>query len=316
MTTELTRDKAFFAFSSSLTPAVRVAQGEEVVLQTHDCFSGQLKTSADTLETLDWSITNPATGPVYIEGTRPGDLLRVDLLEVRATGPSVMVALPGVGAMGDRITAMETTVLEHTEEAVVFKGRVKVPLKPMLGVIGVAPAQGEIPNSTPGGHGGNMDCTLVSTGASLYLTVGVEGALLGCGDMHAAMGDGEVVICGAETPGYARLRAQVVLIPGLPTPFVENDEVVAVIASAETVDEAKDVTIHRMLDFLTNVAGLPLNDAAMLMSLTGELKFCQVVDPLMTVRFEFPKCALKEYGFEMPCSGTGRDVLSCERSGR
>lgn len=300
MASELTRDKAFFAFTPEAAPALRVQQGEEVVLQTHDCFSGQLKTSADTLETLDWSITNPATGPVYIEGTKPGDLLRVDLLEVKATGPSVMVAVPEVGTMGDKITQMETTILEHTEESVVFKGRVTVTQKPMLGVIGVAPAEGEVPNSTPGSHGGNMDCKLITTGSSLYLTVGVEGALFGCGDMHAAMGDGEVIICGAETPGYARFKAQVVPIEGLPTPFLENEELVAVIASAETVDEAKDLAIHRMLDFLSRIAGMPLNDAAMLMSLTGELKFCQVVDPLMTVRFEFPKSVLKDYGFEMP----------------
>ena len=71
------------------------------------------------------------------------------------------------------------------------------------------------------------------------------------------------------------------------------------IASAETVDEAYKIAIHRMLDFLTDVAGMPLNDAAMLMSLVGNLKFCQVVDPLMTVRFEFPKTVLAEYGFEM-----------------
>lgn len=299
MASELTRDKAFFAFSPELAPVIRVQQGEEFVLQTHDCFSGQLKTPADTLETLDWSITNPATGPVYIEGTKPGDLLRIDLLEVKATGPSVMVAVPEVGTMGDRITEMETTILDHTGNAVVFKGRVKVPQKPMLGVIGVAPAEGEIPNSTPGGHGGNMDCKLVTTGASLYLTVGVEGALFGCGDMHAAMGDGEVIICGAESPGYARIKAEVVAMDGLPTPFIENEDLVAAIASAETVDEAKDVAIHRMLDFLTGVVGMPLNDAAMLMSLTGELKFCQVVDPLMTVRFEFPKSVLKDYGFEI-----------------
>jgi amidase len=297
---ELTRDKAFFAFSPEVEPKLRVDQGEEFMLQTHDCFSGQLKTSADTLETLDWSITNPATGPVYIEGTRPGDLLRVDLLEVTATGPSVMVAVPEVGTMGDKITEMETTILENTEDSVIFKNRVTVPQKPMLGVIGVAPPVGEVPNSTPGSHGGNMDCKLITTGASLYLTVGVEGALFGCGDMHAAMGDGEVIICGAETPGYARIRTQVVSLEGLPTPFLENDDLVAVIASAETVDEAKDIAIHRMLDFLTNVAGMALNDAAMLMSLVGELKFCQVVDPLMTVRFEFPKSVLAEYDFVMP----------------
>lgn len=300
MACELTRDKAFFAFSPDVEPVMRSAQGEEIRITTHDCFSGQLETSADTLETLDWSITNPATGPIFIEGTKPGDILRVDLLEVRATGPSVMVTIPGAGAMGHLITEQETTILEHTDDTVIYKGKIEVKQKPMLGVIGVAPATGEIPNSTPGGHGGNMDCTLVTTGASLYFTVGVEGALFGCGDMHAVMGDGEVVICGAETPGEVRLTAQVVPVDGLPTPFIENDDLVAVVASAETVDEAYKMAVDRMHDFLTRIAGLTVNDAAMLMSLVGDLKFCQVVDPLLTVRFEFPKKVLAEYGYSLP----------------
>jgi amidase len=300
MTTEISRDKAFFGFSAQLEPTLRVRQGEEILVETHDCFSGQLKTTADTLETLDWSITNPATGPIYIEGARPGDILRVDLHEVKAVGQSVMVAVPDVGVLGDRITEMETTILELRGDKVVFKDKVEWPTKPMLGVIGVAPADGTIPNSTPGEHGGNMDCTLVTTGASLYFTVGVEGALFGCGDMHAVMGDGEIIICGAETPGEVRMSAEVVSIPGLPTPFIENDEIVAVIASAETVDEAYKDAVHRMADFLSSVAGMSLNDAALLMSLTGDLKFCQVVDPLMTVRFEFPKSVLADYGFAMP----------------
>ncbi|MHB1340373.1 MAG: acetamidase/formamidase family protein [Coriobacteriia bacterium] len=300
MASEITRDKAFFAFSPDTEPVLRVAQGEEVHLTTHDCFSGQLKTTADTLATLDWSITNPATGPVYIEGTMPGDLLRIDLHEVTATGPSVMVAVPDVGALGHRITKEETVIVENRGDTVVFKDRVVVKQKPMLGVIGVAPAEGSIPNSTPGGHGGNMDCTLITGGSRLYLTVGVEGALFGCGDMHAVMGDGEVVICGAETPGEVRMTPQVVAIPGLPTPFLENDELVAVIASAETVDAAYKLALDMMMDFLTEVAGFPVNDAALLMSLVGNLKFCQVVDPLMTVRFEFPKSVLADYGYVLP----------------
>lgn len=300
MACELTRDKAFFAFSPDTEPVIRVEQGEELRLTTHDCFSGQLKTAADTLETLDWSITNPATGPVYIEGTTPGDLLRIDLHEVTATGPSVMVAVPQVGALGDLITEEETVIVEHRGDTVVFKDRVVVKQNPMLGVIGVAPAEGVIPNSTPGIHGGNMDCTLVTSGSSLYLTVGVEGALFGCGDMHAVMGDGEVVICGAETPGEVRLTAQVVDIPALPVPFIENDEIVAVIASAETVDAAYKIALGMMHGFLTTVAGFPTNDAALLMSLVGNLKFCQVVDPLMTVRFEFPKSVLADYGYALP----------------
>jgi amidase len=300
MASEITRDKAFFAFSPEVEPVLRVRQGEEVHLTTHDCFSGQLKTTADTLETLDWSITNPATGPVYIEGTKPGDILRIDLHEVKATGPSVMVAVPKVGALGDFITEEETVIVEHRGDTVVFKDRVVVKQNPMIGVIGVAPAEGTIPNSTPGSHGGNMDCTLVTSGSKLYLTVGVEGALFGCGDMHAVMGDGEVVICGAETPGEVRMTPQVVDMPHLPTPFLENDSLVAVIASAETTDEAYKMALGMMHGFLTKVAGLPVNDAALLMSLVGNLKFCQVVDPLMTVRFEFPKSVLADYGFGMP----------------
>lgn len=297
---EVSRDKRFFAFSPDVEPVVRVAQGEEVHLTTHDCFSGQLKTTADTLATLDWSITNPATGPVYIEGTKPGDVLRIDLLEVVAHGPSVMVAVPNVGALGSHITTEETVILPHRDGTVVFKDKIAIPQKPMLGVIGVAPAEGEVPNSTPGAHGGNMDCTLITSGARLYLTVGVEGALFGCGDMHAVMGDGEVVICGAETPGEVRVRFQVVDVPGLPTPFVENDEVVAVIASAETSDEAYKAALDMMHGFLTQVAGLPVNDAALLMSIVGTLTFCQVVDPLISVRFEFPKHVLAAYGYTLP----------------
>ncbi len=300
MACDLTRDKAFFGFSPDTAPVARVAQGEQLHLTTHDCFSGQLKTTADTLDTLDWSITNPATGPIYIEGAKPGDVLRIDLHEVKAHGPSVMVAVPNVGALGHLITEQETVIVEHRGDTVVYKDRVVVKQKPMLGVIGVAPAEGTVPNSTPGTHGGNMDCTLITSGSRLYLTVAVEGALFGCGDMHAVMGDGEVVVCGAETPGEVTLTPQVVEIPGLPTPFLENDEIVAVIASAETTDAAYKLAIDMMHGFLTNVAGIPNNDAAMLMSLVGNLKFCQVVDPLLTVRFEFPKSVLADYGYELP----------------
>lgn len=300
MACDLTRDKAFFGFSPATEPVARVAQGEKVHLTTHDCFSGQLKTTADTLETLDWSITNPATGPIYIEGAKPGDILRVDLHEVKAHGPSVMVAVPNVGALGHLIKQEETVIVEHRDDTVVYKDTVVVKQKPMLGVIGVAPAEGTVPNSTPGTHGGNMDCTLITSGARLYLKVAVEGALFGCGDMHAVMGDGEVVVCGAETPGEVTLTPQVVDIPGLPTPFLENDEIVAVIASGETTDAAYKLALDMMHEFLTNVAGLSINDAAMLMSLVGNLKFCQVVDPLLTVRFEFPKSVLADYGYTLP----------------
>lgn len=301
MTKFVTRDHVFYAFSPALEPVLRAGQGEEVTLETHDCFQGQLKTEADLLDSLDWSHVNPATGPVYIEGARPGDILRVDLLEVSVEDKPVMVAVPGEGVVGDLIDQMETTILSYRPGEVVFKDKIAIPIKPMIGVIGVAPAEGEIANGVPDLHGGNMDCTLVGQGASLYFSVNVEGALFGCGDMHAVMGDGEIVVCGAETPGRVKFRAQVApQLKGLPTPFLENEQVVAAIASADTIDEAAAQATHHMARFLTDFAGLTVNDAGMLMSLVGWLKFCQVVDPKKTARFEFPKWVLKEYGYSLP----------------
>ena len=299
MTTRVTRDKLFFAFEPALIPATHVGQGEEVLLETHDCFEGQIQRPQDLVDKLDWNHVNPATGPVYIDGARPGDILRVDLLEVRVGQQASMVTIPGEGALGDVITQMETAILKVEGNEIVFKDRLRIPKKPMIGVIGVAPASGSVPNGTPGPHGGNLDCTLMCEGNSAYFTVGVEGALFGAGDFHAAMGDGEIVVCGAEVPGELRFQARVVDLHGLPTPFVQSPTVVATIHSAATIDEAASGAIHRMAQFLTDFAKLPLNDAGMLMSLVGELKFCQVVDPLKTVRFEFPKWVLAEYGFEM-----------------
>jgi amidase len=299
MTTKVTRDKLFFAFEPALDPATRVSQDEEVLLETHDCFEGQIQRPHDLVDKLDWNHVNPATGPVYIEGARPGDILRVDLLEVKVGQQASMVTIPGEGALGDMITQMETAILKVDEDGILFKDKLRIPKKPMIGVIGVAPAEGSVPNGTPGPHGGNLDCTLMREGNSAYFTVGVEGALFGAGDFHAAMGDGEIVVCGAEISGELRFQARVVDLKGLPTPFVQTPEVVATIYSAATLDEAADGAIHRMAQFLTDFVKIPLNDAGMLMSLVGELKFCQVVDPLKTIRFEFPKWVLKEYGFEM-----------------
>ena len=144
---------------------------------------------------------------------------------------------------------------------------------------------------------------MIREGSSLYLRVGVEGGLFGAGDLHAGMGDGEIVVCGAESAGEVRFRAQVVSLPGLPTPFVETADMVAAIASAPTADEAATEATHRMAAFLTELAGIPLNEAGMLMSLAGELRFCQIVDPLRTVRFEFPKSILRQRGFSLRGGG-------------
>jgi amidase len=300
MITQISRDNFFYAFSADLKPAARVKLGDEIVFETHDCFQGQIQSENDLVAKLDWDRTNPATGPVYIEGVTPQAILRLTILDVQVDDRSVMVTIPGAGALGNQITEMETTILRREGSMLVYKESVRIPLAPMIGVIGLAPAHGSIGNGVPGKHGGNMDCTLIGSGSRLYLTAEVPGGLLGLGDLHAGMGDGEIVVVGAEVAGLVRLRPDLAQLPGLPTPLLENDQVIATIYSDPDLDLAADGAIRNMTEFLTTFAGLTLNDAAMLMSAAGSLRICQVVDPAKTVRFEFPKRVLAQIGRMLP----------------
>ncbi len=296
----LNDNQVFYAFAPTLTPLLSVAQNEQFCLDTRDCFANQLHSDDDTLDDLDWDNINPATGPVAIEGVKPGDVVRIDIKKLEMTGQSVMTTISGAGVVSG-VTEASTRVMDNDNGVLsisTVKGDLKLPLKPMIGVIGLAPAEGSVPNGTPGKHGGNMDCNLIGEGASLYLHAAVEGGLFGCGDAHALMGDGEVLVCGAETPARVTLTAAVVDVPQLPTPFVETDELYAAIASAKTSDAAFKQAVDNMFDFLTGIVGLSQGDAGRLMSLVGNLKFCQVVDPEITVRFEFPKSVLAKLGFK------------------
>ena len=296
----LTKDKAMYAFDTAAEPVISIDQREVLTIETMDCFAEQIKCKTDTMDSFDWSRVNPATGPVYINGVKAGDIVRIDILKVEIADSSLMVCIPGAGALGKHITESERSFLKKEGNTVILeteRGELPIPINPMIGVIGMAPAGEPVPTGTPEAHGGNMDCRLVTAGSSLYFKAEVDGGLFACGDLHAVMGDGEVLICGAETSGEVTLQAEVVDAPNLPTPLLENAELYAVLASAETVDAACELANDMMMSFLTSTVGLNTNDAARLMSLVGNLAICQIVDPLMTVRFEFPKWVLDDLGF-------------------
>ncbi len=289
------KDRVIYAFSRDQSPVMEIEPGEMVVMETDDCIGGQIKSKDDAVVNIDWDRINPATGPVYIRGASAGDTLAVDIHDLKVMDKGVMVAIPGEGALGELISEPESKIITIRDGYVWYNDKVSLPLKPMIGVIGVAPEEGEIPTGTPGFHGGNMDCTLITPASRVFLPVNCAGALLGMGDLHAVMGDGEVVICGVEIAGEVTFSVDIIQGRPLPLPFLETPDVVATIYSAVTTDEAVRGAVHHMAKFLTEQIGLNINDAGMLMSIAGNLKFCQVVDPLKTVRMEFPKNILKKY---------------------
>ena len=297
---ELDDAKVFFAFSDALEPAVTVAAGETVRIRTKDCFGNQLQTPEDSIAELDWDNINPATGPVFIEGAKPGNVLKVKLDKIEIDAQAAMCTGEAEGTMGDIFHDGLTNVLRPVVDGKVIWGDgVELECKPMIGVIGVAPANGEAINcGTPGHHGGNMDNTMVAEGATLYFPVAAEGALFGCGDMHAVMGDGEIGVSGAEIPGYATCTFEVLTDRTITNPVLENDEVFTTIASAETLDEACDVAVHDIVTILQKYCtGIPDDQLVMLLSLCGDVQVCQIVDPEKTARFVVPKKVLAAYGF-------------------
>lgn len=284
--------RSIYAFSKDNEPVMRVASGTTVEIETYDCFTNQLKTT-DQFQSLDWDQINPATGPIYVEGAEPGDILAVKIENIELAAEGVMAVGPGLGVLGKRMEKYEAKPIPIRDGYAIFNDDIHIPLNPMIGVIGVAPAGEPVSCGTPGDHGGNMDNKMITTGVTLYFPVFVSGALFALGDLHAAMGDGEIGVSGIEIPAKVTVTLEVKKGKSIPSPMLENDFAIVTIASAATLDEAVSRSVEQMADFLAPQVSLPFSELTMLLSAVGQTQICQVVDPLMTARFVVPKSILK-----------------------
>jgi len=284
-----------FAFSKNNQPAMFVDHGETIEIETIDALSNQIQTENDTIEAIDWEQINPATGPIYVNQAVKGDILKVTIEKLNINDQGVLLAGPNLGVLGDEFEQMTKRIVQIREEQVVFNDKITFPIQKMIGVIGVAPEQRDIPCGTPDSHGGNMDTTVIKEGSVLYLPVFVDGALFALGDFHGAMGDGEISGTGVEIAGSAILKFEVIKGQTIEHPVVKYGEGLSFIASKETLDEALKVATKQAVHFLKNNTDLSLEDATMLMSAVGQAQISQVVDPLMTARFLIPQFVLDAY---------------------
>lgn len=300
MTKRIERDKVVYAMSPENAPAARAADGETLIFETADCFGGQIQTESDRMGTFDWSRINPATGPVYVEGAQPGDTLKVEIMKISLAGQAAMVEAPGEGITGLGASEENTKILKIEGGKAVFSDSVSLPVRAMIGVIGTAPENGAVSTGTPSSHGGNMDCKRIGEGTALYLPVNAKGALLAMGDLHAVMGDGEVCVCGAEIAGEVTVRVSVIKGQPLPLPFLVTQEHAMAICSAEGLDAAAQGATMNMRRFLIDEVKLPTHEAGMLLSLAGDLRICQAVDPNKTCRMELALSVLRDCGYTFP----------------
>ena len=274
-------------------PVYFMESGESVKVETLDCYANEFYEGGDP-ETVKAS--NPATGPIFLNSAKAGDTLKVTIEKITLEDKGVVRLTKGNDVLGSRIKKKNLKVININDEYATYDD-IKIPLKPMIGVIGVAPKGEEISNFSPGSHGGNMDCNQVKENSVVYLPVFQDGALLSLGDLHAAMGDGEIGNSGLETSGVVQVRVQVREDIKIDNPVIISDDRLYCIASSESLDKAIDEVMTNMADILVKYENMDDNDAIRLMTLVADLGICQIVNPLKTVKLSIPLEYLKNSKF-------------------
>ena len=283
-------------WSAAIPPLLSVPSGAVVEVRTKEASDGQITpdTTVDDLADLDFGRIHALTGPIEVEGARPGDLLAVTLHEIEVAGWGWATILPGFGFLADEFTEPWIRGFDLAPGATeaVFNERVTLPLDPFAGVLGVAPATDEmLVTIPPRENGGNMDNRHMRVGTTVYLPVQVEGAMFSIGDTHAVQGDGEVSGTAIEVPMRVVLELEVVDNPrGITEPEYETDEYYATTGFATTIDEAAKKATRSMIRYLVAERGLTPEEAYVLCSLAGDLKISETVDvPHMLVSMHLPK---------------------------
>lgn len=294
-------------WNRALAPRLVVAPGDIVHFACVDASGGQVVPGMSVAEYLaiDRGRIHALTGPVAIAGAEPGDVLEVQILEIRHKGWGWTSVIEGLGFLKERFTEPYLFHWKLDGDESGSLAPAVVPLRPFCGVMGVAPAEdGEFRTRAPGAFGGNLDVRELYAGSTLYLPVMNAGALFSCGDGHAAQGDGEVCINGIECPLDVTLRFHLHKGRSLPGPMVEaaSRPLLAAQPAAWIVAESDPDALtaarratSRMVDLLAEHWGFSDVHAYLLCSVAMNLRLSQVVnEPMITVSASLDKHILPE----------------------
>jgi amidase len=283
-------------------PVLRISDGDTVRTKTIDARGW------DQQRNLVSERGNPQTGPFYVEGAEPGDMIVVTIEKLetnRASAYSSSLLAPytvdpgAIAARVDRDPKRITWTIDKArgvarlDQVEMQPGGIELPLKPMLGCVGVAPARKEaIGTATPGAFGGNMDYASMGAGVQLMLPVNEPGALLFLGDAHARMGEGEVVGTGLETSMDVEFSVALVKKKAIGWPRLETDTHVMVLGSARPLLEAFQHATTELQKWLVADYGMTERGAQILMGQAAEYEIANVVDPNFTVVAKIRKAML------------------------
>jgi acetamidase/formamidase len=292
----LSAEPTHSVWDRGLEPRLRIEPGDEVQIECVDASGAQVRPGMSTADylTIDRTRIHALTGPIWIDGAEPGDVLEVDVLATRHGGWGWSSVVEGLGFLKDRFREPYLFHWQLDGEFTHSLAPAVVPVRPFLGVMGVARDEdGAFRTRPPGAFGGNLDVRELCAGSRLYLPVFNAGALFSCGDGHAAQGDGEVCINGIECPLDVTLRFSLHKRQPLAGPLVEASVAAArdstadawvVVESGTDIAAAARAATSRMVDLLASRWGLSDVHAYILCSVAMRLRLSQVVnEPVFTV---------------------------------
>lgn len=300
-----------FGWDSSFAPALTAAPGETILFQCLDSSGGQLgpRSTVEDVGKLDFGKINPVSGPIFVDGAKPGDVLKITIdsftPQLRdGSGFGWTAIIPGFGLLADQFADPALTVWKFDADAstpALFGPHARVPLKPFAGTIGnTLAAAGHHSVVPPRRVGGNLDIRDLAAGTTLYLPVEVDGALFSVGDTHAAQGDGEVCGTAIESPfdvvltldliKNQSLRTPRFTTPGPVTRHLDTKGYEVTTGIGPDLWEASRDAVANMIDLLCATQQLAAKDAYMLVSTCGDLRISEIVDmPNVVVSFYFPR---------------------------
>ena len=298
-------------FSHQLEPALKVDSGDSIDVETYTGFYISEKAPPEFLtpEFLEICQHLPPerrvgpgahllTGPIYVKGAEPGDVLEVKLESISPRLPVGFNAIrPGWGALPQQFTEprLRFIPLDLDKGVAEFpKGSgISIPLKPFFGILGVATAETQRSSVPPGVYGGNIDNRELQAGSRIFLPVFVPGALFSIGDGHSAQGDGEINVTAIETSMNGTIQIKLRKDLQLTAPLAETPTDIITLGFGETLDQAFEFALQQMITFLERFAGLTSEDAYVLCSLAVNFHITQVVNrPQKGVHGMLPKSIL------------------------
>jgi amidase len=286
----LSRDKYTTVLDPALPPAITIASGEELVVETWDAYKGVWEADREPPE------VGAATGPIAVEGARPGDALRIDILAITPGTAAMHDVRPGRGFLGETFTERHQTVMPIRDGHLMFPGGIAIPLRPSIGLIATTPTVLQITASDSGPYGGDLDMQELVAGSTLWLPVFVPGGMLVLGDCHAVVGDGAVGGTGAECSAEVTLRITVEQDRHLPGPRALTPQHFAVLASGEDVGQTMRQAVRHMVDFLVQERGMESYAAYSLLSLAGDVRMSRTFRPLSPVKMLLARQVLEQIG--------------------